>query len=89
MATDLGPATGSGVLFAGQTASIEVHVGNPPSVNLGNIQTGVDPFPPTLAPFVDPNVAPTLPSGSFATAVNKTIVFTGAPGTTQTVVNPA
>lgn len=89
MSVDLGPASNTGVLFAGQTSSIEVHVGNPPSVNLGNIQTGLDPLPPSAAPYIDPGQVGTNITGNAVVPINKTIVFTGAPGTTQTIANPA
>jgi len=53
MAIDFGPASGNGSLFLGQTAGVEVHVGNPSSA--------LNPEPPVLqvAP-VDPGTSTTL-----------------------------
>lgn len=89
MATDFGPATGNATVVSGNGCGIEVHVGNPPSViSNGGVGTGVNPLPPSAAPFVDPSQAGTSITGNPVVAINKTIAF-GNTGATTVIVNPA
>lgn len=89
MATDNGPATGNATLVSGIGCGIEVHVGNPPSfISSGGQATGVNPLPPSAAPFVDPGQAGTNYAGTPVVPINKTIAF-GTTGATTVIANPA
>jgi hypothetical protein len=88
MAIDNGPATGNGVVPTGVGVGIEVHVGNPPSfLSLDGNGTGVNPFPPSAAPFVDPGQAG-FSGQSPVVPINKTVAF-GNTGATVVIANPA
>lgn len=88
MATDNGPATGNATLVSGIGCGIEVHVGNPPSfISIGGDATGVNPLPPSAAPFVDPGQAG-FSGQSPVVPINKTVAF-GITGATVTIANPA
>jgi len=90
MAIDQGPATGNATVVSGNGCGIEVHVGNPVSVITSGAPngTGIDPFSPSLAPYVDPSQAGANYQGNPVVPISKTIAF-GNTGVTVVIANPA